>query len=414
MDFGIYPPEVNSGRMYAGPGSGPMLAAATAWDDLAAELYTTASSYQSVISTLTAGPWQGPSSAAMAAAAAPYAAWLSATAAQAQQTATQAKAAAAAYQEAFISTVPPPVVAANRSLLMTLVATNFFGQNTPAIGATEAQYVQMWAQDAAAMYGYAASSASATALTPFAAPDLRPAAAVPVAAAAIPEPLTTLSSLITVFFTGPVDLLGLVWVTPAAAMAPVTLVNCVISTETGLHTDALVSGWAGVTPWPGHGAAPPTQFSAVIPSPAAARVGEANTVGALSVPPTWTDAAPQVRPLTVALPAGEASATAAQALATGPGRTFGQMMLAGMTGCGMTGTVGAGCAQGGDKALTSSRATAHPAGGATVDDGQATHSKPRTVVTGIAARIRELAALRDEGELTNEEFNEEKNRLLGR
>ncbi|WP_140908204.1 PPE domain-containing protein, partial [Mycobacterium tuberculosis] len=28
MDFGALPPEINSGRMYCGPGSGPMLAAA--------------------------------------------------------------------------------------------------------------------------------------------------------------------------------------------------------------------------------------------------------------------------------------------------------------------------------------------------------------------------------------------------
>jgi PPE-repeat protein len=67
-----------------------MLAAAAAWDGLAAELYSTANSYQSVISGLTAGPWLGPSSAA------PYVAWMSTTAAQAEQTATQAKAAAAA------------------------------------------------------------------------------------------------------------------------------------------------------------------------------------------------------------------------------------------------------------------------------------------------------------------------------
>jgi PPE-repeat protein len=49
-----------------------------------------------------------------------------------------------------------------------LIATNFFGQNTPAIAATEALYAEMWAQDAAAMYGYAATSAAATAqVTPF-------------------------------------------------------------------------------------------------------------------------------------------------------------------------------------------------------------------------------------------------------
>ena len=38
MDFAVLPPEVNSGRMYAGAGSGPLMAAAAAWDGLAAEL----------------------------------------------------------------------------------------------------------------------------------------------------------------------------------------------------------------------------------------------------------------------------------------------------------------------------------------------------------------------------------------
>jgi PPE-repeat protein len=52
-----------------------------------------------------------------------------------------------------------------------LVATNFLGINTPAIMATEAQYAEMWAQDAAAMYGYAGSSAAAATLTPFTAPQ---------------------------------------------------------------------------------------------------------------------------------------------------------------------------------------------------------------------------------------------------
>jgi PPE-repeat protein len=55
-------------------------------------------------------------------------------------------------------------------LLATLIATNFFGQNTPAIAATEAQYMEMWAQDAAAMTGYAAASATAAMLAPFATP----------------------------------------------------------------------------------------------------------------------------------------------------------------------------------------------------------------------------------------------------
>ncbi|MGC2653344.1 MAG: PPE family protein, partial [Mycobacterium sp.] len=169
MDFGMFPPEINSGRMYTGPGSGPMLAAAAAWDATAADLHSTAVSYSSVLSGLTA-QWQGPSSDTMAAAAAPYVAWMSATAAQAEQTADQARAAVAAYETAFAATVPPPVIAANRALLMSLIATNILGQNTPAIAATEANYAEMWAQDAAAMYGYAGSSAAAAQLTPFSEP----------------------------------------------------------------------------------------------------------------------------------------------------------------------------------------------------------------------------------------------------
>ena len=103
-------------------------------------------------------------------AAAPYVAWLQAAAAQAGQTAAQAYAAAAAYEVAFAMTVPPPVIAANRALLMGLIATNFFGQNTAAIAATEAQYTEMWVQDAAAMYTYAADSATASTMTSFSEP----------------------------------------------------------------------------------------------------------------------------------------------------------------------------------------------------------------------------------------------------
>ncbi len=169
MDFGVLPPEINSGRMYSGPGSGPMLAAAAAWDGLAAQLHSTAQAYSSVITGLTVG-WQGPSSSAMAAAAAPYTVWMNATAAQAEQTAAQARAAAAAYETAFAATVPPPVVATNRAVLGSLLATNVFGQNTAAIAATEAQYEDMWAQDAAAMYGYAGQSATASQVTPFSPP----------------------------------------------------------------------------------------------------------------------------------------------------------------------------------------------------------------------------------------------------
>jgi PPE-repeat protein len=167
LDFALLPPEINSALMYSGPGPGPMLTAAMAWEGLATELRFVASSYGSLIAGLTDEPWQGPAAAGMAGASAAQIAWLSTAAGQAEQAAAQAAAAAGAFEAAFVETVPPPEVAANRALLMALLATNFFGQNTSAIVATEAQYAEMWAQDAAAMYGYAGASASASTLTPF-------------------------------------------------------------------------------------------------------------------------------------------------------------------------------------------------------------------------------------------------------
>jgi PPE-repeat protein len=170
FDFAAMPPEINSARMYTGPGSGPMMAAAAAWNSTAGDLSTIAAGSQSVIAELAGGEWLGPSSLAMAAAVQPYIEWMETTAADLAQAASQAMASAAAYEAAFALTVPPPVIAANRTQLAALVATNLLGQNTPAIMATEALYGEMWAQDAAAMYGYAGSSASAAVLSPLTSP----------------------------------------------------------------------------------------------------------------------------------------------------------------------------------------------------------------------------------------------------
>lgn len=48
MNFAVLPPEVNSARIFAGAGLGPMLAAASAWDGLAEELHAAAGSFASV------------------------------------------------------------------------------------------------------------------------------------------------------------------------------------------------------------------------------------------------------------------------------------------------------------------------------------------------------------------------------
>ena len=456
MDFAILPPEINSGRMYAGPGSGPMLAAAQAWNGLADELYAAAGVYQSVVADLTGQSWSGPAATAMTASAMSYVSWLSSAAAQAEQTAAQANAAVAAYETAFMSTVPPPLIAANRSLLSTLVATNFFGQNTSAIAATEADYAQMWAQDAAAMYGYAGWSAAATTLTPFTSPQQSTdPGGVSSQMAAVSQALTTsagnaqntvstvsqtfsavpdalqslataapgagppssslnvLSNLITIIFGTPDALAGLGASLPLAILAgPVDLPFALGGYLNGVHSDDIISGWAGQESWPGNGPAPFEELPATLinraPGALSAGLGGANTVGGLSVPSSWTVTAPEIQPVALTLPA----VIAVSPLEAGSATTFNDMGLAGMAGQAMAGTPGGDSESG--KTVTRPPAAARAGGAAAGGEGKASQNNPRIVVTGIAAAIREIAKLRDEGSLTHEEFLEQRHRLLGR
>jgi PPE-repeat protein len=303
MDFGILPPEINSGRMYAGPGAGSMLAAAAAWDELAAELCSAASSYSSAISELT-GAWRGPSSASMASAAALNISWISAAADQVGQAASQASAAAVAYETAIAATVPPPVIAANRTQLTALIATNIFGQNTPAIAATEAHYFQMWAQDAVAMFQYAASSTAASTLKPFTHPPrtANPAGIVKPAAAAQPGEAGTVVQKI----SAAIGSLG------GAAMDK----TLVLVDEADLVFDNLIdagglmvsmSNWLKAINGGASSAASATKDAVAasnalgaaarggIGGPASAALGRGGLIGPLSVPATW--AAPATSPV---------------------------------------------------------------------------------------------------------------------
>src|SRR3984957_12412928 len=171
FDFGSRPPEVNSGLIYSGAGAGPLSVASSAFANLSSELSSNATSYESIISQLTGSEWQGPASEAMAAAAQPYITWLTTTSAQLQEASTQAMASAAAYQTAYSSSVPPAAILTNRTQLAQYVAKNTLGQYTGVIAALEAQYGEFWAQDAAAMYGYASASSAAATLSPLNPPE---------------------------------------------------------------------------------------------------------------------------------------------------------------------------------------------------------------------------------------------------
>jgi PPE-repeat protein len=338
VDFGALPPEINSGRMYAGAGSGPLVAAAASWEGLASQLGSAATSYRAVVSDLTAGPWVGPSSLSMAAAAAPYVGWMTTTAAAAEQTASQLASAVAAYEAAFVATVPPPVIAANRSLLAALVATNIVGQNTPAIAATEAQYAEMWAQDAGAMYGYAGASAAATTLTPFnpPPPTTNPAGTVTQATAAatgttqstlaqllsqVPSTLQSLASggsfngaaAISTLLSTPANqfiepLVGALGGDAVFLFGPMIVGGSVLgllSPLLSLVGEAPVAAVSAVSGVPGGalGTLAGSYGSGLGGAGVSAGLGRAAAVGGLSVPQSWGTAAPAIRLAATALPA---------------------------------------------------------------------------------------------------------------
>jgi PPE-repeat protein len=348
-DFGALPPEINSARMHAGPGSGPLLACAAAWDALAAELETFGAEYSAAISALQGESWSGGASTAMAAAAAPYIAWVTATAGQAGQAAGQARAAAAAYEAAFAATVPPAVVMANRTLLATLVATNFFGQNTPAIAATEAVYAEMWAQDAAAMYGYAVSASAAATLTSFGQPPqtTNPAGQSTQGGAVgqaletsighshstlsqllsvVPQRLQTLASgrftnaseaessvtedsttsTSTPMITAVTDLYELLGSTTLTYAVPKTVFQGGSFVTSFLQSGAQAPALPAVPePAAGAAAAAQTWAPADLSESVLASVGRAAPVGGLSVPQNWTAATPAAGPTTEPMASAE-------------------------------------------------------------------------------------------------------------
>jgi PPE-repeat protein len=268
----------------------------------------------------------------------------------------------AAYEAAFAMTVPPPVIAANRALLLALIATNFFGQNTPAIMATEAQYFEMWAQDATAMYGYASASTVASTVTPFTpAPDtttssdgggggagvaaaVTQAAATPVGATAqVVAPLTTsaaptaalqaaastatssstVTSPLTALTASTVSSASTTSTSSTTVAAATSLASGTTSTASMLTSAVSTAGSSGslsnaVGPAAGAlgGGFPMFQSSldiGVTPSAGAwnspssvvtAATGRAASLGALSVPQGWTSSAPAFSHVASALPPG--------------------------------------------------------------------------------------------------------------
>ncbi|ORA77031.1 PPE family protein [Mycobacterium malmoense] len=379
MFFSFFPPEVNSGLMYAGPGSGPLAEAAAAWEGLATDLYSTVASYQSVIANLTSG-WSGPSAMAMASAAVPYVSWMSTTAAAAAEAGAQANAAVGAYETAFVMTVPPAVIAINRTVLAALIATNILGQNSPAIAALEAQYAEMWAQDVEAMNGYAVSAQAAVQVPELSTPPAMTNTASPLAS--IPDGASVLAGLTALGTQVQTALGALTTSAPVAELLNVTGLSSLVN-GTGLSQSSIYSieaAYYGVM----MGSTPARMFMSMGQSASgsagltsssnglletigqfvdgkmqlvvggvtnqlkswggsiSAQLAHASKIGGLSIPPGWSTAAQGVgmsRAAPVLPPTSVASPAMAQASAM-PQSPFAQALMGALSGRGLGGIAG--------------------------------------------------------------------------
>ena len=380
--LGLLPPEVTSAQIYAGPGSGSLIAAASAWNGIAAELSSAALSYGNIVTTLSGEEWLGPASAAMAVAVQPYVEWMTTSAAQAEDAATQAQSAAAAYETVLAAVTPPPAIMLNRTELAQAMATNVLGQNNGVISQLEAQYQEFWANNTAALYNYANQSAQATNLTAF---KNAPAVANPAAAGTqtaantgtsassvqstlqsyLSEIQTALGQLSTPKGTGQLasqigaenPLLTQVWFLLTGNSVLPSNLGAIVNAYTPYasffyNTEGLpyfsvgmgnfgtqiskTLGWIGGTAAPAAAAVPKgLPGLGGLLGGGAAHLGSATSIGKLSVPATWAGAV-QAAPHASAIPVSSVSAAPE---AGGPGNLLGGMPLAG-AGSGTAGGAG--------------------------------------------------------------------------
>jgi PPE-repeat protein len=186
--------------------------------------------------------------------------------------------------------------------------------------ATEAHYAEMWAQDAAAMYAYAASSASAGTLTPMTppAPTANPAGLV-VQAAAVAH-----AGAVTGTQAGLIQTISSLPNAVAALASPLAAAAVPSSILSNTFVQNAINGTVNVTAWwvmntisnavllshmMSTAAATPAAFAGAqsvasgvgvagsanfVGAPVLAGLGQASTVGGLSVPATWSAATPAV------------------------------------------------------------------------------------------------------------------------
>jgi PPE-repeat protein len=362
------------------------MAAAAAWNGVAAEMNSAALGLNQIITELSGEEWLGPASASMAAAAQPYLEWITTTGARAEVAAAQAQSAAAAYETVLGSITPPPYIALNRTELAQAMATNVLGQNNNVIAQLEAQYQEFWATNTAALYNYANQSAAAAKLTSFgnapavanpAAASTQAAATSTTSAASIQTTLqkylneiqTALGQLSTPAGTGRLvstiqaqnPLLQQAWFLLTGSSTLPSNLGAIVNAYTPYasffyNTEGLPyfsvgmgnfgtqiaksAGWLGGTAAPAVAAVPKglPGLGGLLGGGAggAAHLGSATSIGKLSVPATWAGNVQAAAPHATAIPVSNVSAVPE---AGGPGNLLGGMPLAGV-GSGTAGGAG--------------------------------------------------------------------------
>jgi PPE-repeat protein len=267
---------------------------------------------------------------AAAAAAQPIITYLTETAATLEQASAQATASAAAFEGAYMGVVNPALVYANRAAFYAALAGLPF--TLPQVAALEAQYEAMWVQDATAMAAYQAASAAAGVLAPVTplTSTTNPAAAATADSTALASNSTVgtaqalASPLSDAFVFGPPNINGPNPINFAGTF-PVSssllqsidgflgtpsvfnAINGAVNTGAWFATSGISNAVSlghtlgavpsipfvtdSVTPLAG-GMVPGTMVGSVTGAGASAAVGEASAVGGLSVPASWSAAAP--------------------------------------------------------------------------------------------------------------------------
>ncbi|CQD19935.1 PPE family protein [Mycobacterium lentiflavum] len=372
MDFAALPPEITSTLVWSGPGSAPLMAAATAYANLAAEVSTTATSWESIISLLTTEAWTGGGSAAAATAAQPIVTYLTDTATALEQASSAAASSAAAFEAAHAGVVNPALVFTNRAEFTAALAGLPF--TLPQVTELEMEYSEMWVQDATAMSAYQAASDAAAGMlqpvTPLAStvdPAVQ-AADAPVQAADLAAPqalqaldLSSLTDALQLPFTsnnllqsidgflGTPSVLNAIngavntaaWFTMITIPTAVSLGHVLAgaAVPAAAVSDVVPAGAGGVIEGAVVSSVSPMAGAGGLGSAATASLGGAQTVSRLSVPASWAaNAAPATELAAATAPIEGSGWTAATEEASVMGAPGMPGMVAGAKGAGAFGS----------------------------------------------------------------------------